>query len=87
MTDGARIEDADMVKASLHGVDASGASFRGTRIKGASLFRVDLRGADLPPPHVGLCRHHCLSRRGPGGPAIRLVPADGWRRSTPREGP
>ncbi|MGW2983433.1 pentapeptide repeat-containing protein [Streptomyces goshikiensis] len=50
MTHGARIEDADMVKASLHGVDASGASFRGTRIKGASLFRVDLRGADLPPP-------------------------------------
>ncbi|MFE9804143.1 pentapeptide repeat-containing protein [Streptomyces goshikiensis] len=44
------MEGAGMVKASLHGVDASGASFRGTRIKGASLFRVDLRGADLPPP-------------------------------------
>ncbi|MFD0334169.1 pentapeptide repeat-containing protein [Streptomyces erythrogriseus] len=41
------LDGADLVKASLYGVDASAASLRGTRLMGASLIDVDFRGSDL----------------------------------------
>ncbi|MFE4861590.1 hypothetical protein [Streptomyces sp. NPDC056670] len=47
MVRSARLDGADMAKASLYEVDAPGPSFSAARIMGASLSRVDPRGADL----------------------------------------
>jgi uncharacterized protein YjbI with pentapeptide repeats len=44
---GAVLDGADLVKASLYGVDASAASLRGTRLMGSSLIDLNFCGSDL----------------------------------------